>query len=364
MTTFCTRCVISNRRPIASREYARTPGSEPGRMAFDAEGVCGACRVAERKQATDWEVRAANLRALCERYRRVDGRPDVLVPGSGGKDSVYAAHILRDVYGLRPLTVTWRPHEWTPVGLRNYLTWVNNGFDNILVTPNPRTHRLLTRLAFQNLGHPFQPFVLGQRSLAPRIAQAHGIDLIFFGEDDADFEGEAGWQEKPETPKLEDLHISGVSYAQLITDHGLEPHDLWMYLPPEHTRGLEIRALGSFIRWQPQEAYYFAAKHGFEANEQRTEGTYSRYNSIDDRMDPLHYFMMFTKWGVGRASHDASQEIRNGHLTREEGVALVHQYDGEIRDASVDWYCAYMNLTRDEFWATVSAFERKFPRVS
>ena len=366
-TRWCKRCVVSNHRPIASREYARTPGSEPGMMAFDSEGVCGACRVAERKDKANWADREDALKELLARYRRNDGRPDVLIPSSGGKDSVYASHLLKYKYGMSPLTVTWRPNGYTDVGWRNFNAWLESGFDNYLVTPNPKVHRLLTRLAFVNMLHPFQAFILGQRSLAPKIAAAHGIELVFFGEDDEEFEGEKGWQEKPETiyqsADVRALHIGGVPYEQLIKDYGLTKHDLWIYLPPGPVN-VEQHALGKFIRWQPQAAYYFAVEHGFEANAERTEGTYSRYNSVDDRCDPIHYFAMHAKWGIGRATHDASQEIRNGHLTREEGVALVHQYDGEIRPATVRWACDYMGITEDDFWTTVGKFKREYPQVS
>ena len=159
------------------------------------------------------------------------------------------------------------------------------------------------------------------------------------------------------------LHISGVPYDQLITDYGLTKHDLWIYLPPGPVN-VEQHALGKFIRWQPQAAYYFACEHGFERNAERTEGTYSSYSSIDDRLDPTHYFLMWVKWGIGRTTHDASQEIRNGHLTREEGVALVHEYDGEWRQSTIDFACEYMGITEDDFWATVMKFKRDYPVVS
>ncbi len=366
MTQFCTRCVISTNRPIASREYSRTVGSEPGRMAFDEEGVCGACRVADAKSKVDWMGRESQLEELLDRYRRHDGRPDVLVPGSGGKDSVFAALQLRE-RGMHPLTVTWAPHEYTEVGRRNFYRWLDLGFDNFLVTPNPKVHRLLTKLAFLNLCHPFQPFVLGQRSVAPKIAARFNIPLIFYGEDDAEYEGTTGWQAKPETAPSGATHLGGLYWLDIVEKYGLQRHDLQLYLPPDEDtlQGFETHALGHYLRWDPQSAYYYAVEHaGFEANESRTEGTYSKYNSIDDKLDPLHYYTMWTKFGVGRASHDASQEIRNGYLTREEGVALVHKYDGEIRESTVTWACAYMGISVDQFWATIAQFKRDYPVVS
>src|SRR4029077_12990022 len=103
------------------------------------------------------DSREAELVEMLGRYKRADGRPDVLVPGSGGKDSVLAAHVLKARYGMHPLTVEWAPHAYTEGGARNFYRWLDLGLDNILVTPNPKVHRLLTKLAFTNLLHPFQP---------------------------------------------------------------------------------------------------------------------------------------------------------------------------------------------------------------
>ena len=64
----------------------------------------------------------------------------------------------------------------------------------------------------------------------------------------------------------------------------------------------------------------------FKARPFRTQGTYSKYNSIDDKIDDLHYYTTYIKFGIGRATYDASQEIRNNHITREEGVALVNPF--------------------------------------
>ena len=109
------------------------------------------------------------------------------MPGSGGKDSFYAAHVLKHKYGMHPLTVTWAPHIYTDWGWQNFQAWIHAGFDNYLHTPNGRVHRLLTRLAVENLFHPFQPFMLGQKSLAPKMAVLFNIPLVFYGENEAEY---------------------------------------------------------------------------------------------------------------------------------------------------------------------------------
>lgn len=113
---FCTRCVISNQRPNSAVEFRHTIASRKATIAFGEDGICDACRVTELKDRTDWAARDAELRELCDRFRRDDGRYDCLVPGSGGKDSFYQAHILKHEYGMHPLTVTWAPPHLHRVG--------------------------------------------------------------------------------------------------------------------------------------------------------------------------------------------------------------------------------------------------------
>ncbi len=121
---YCKTCVISNQRPNSTVEYKHTKNSTKKTIAFDNDGVCDACRLAERKKVTiDWQERDKELRDLCDRHRRNDGRYDCIVPGSGGKDSFYASHVLRNEYGMNPLTVTWAPHAYTEWGWHNFQAW-------------------------------------------------------------------------------------------------------------------------------------------------------------------------------------------------------------------------------------------------
>ena len=368
---FCRRCVISNQRPNSAIEYGHTPNSVKETIHFDAEGVCDACRYAERKRTEiDWDQRDAELRSLCDRFRRDDGHYDCLVPGSGGKDSFYAAHILKHKYGMHPLTVTWAPHRYTEWGWRNHQAWIHAGFDNYLCTPNGRVHRLLTRLAVERLFHPFQPFIIGQKSLAPKMALVFDIPLVFYGENEAEY-GNAiqdnsnakrdwGYFSAQDQTKI---FIAGTSVADLKEHYGLNANDLDLYLPadPEklERKKIDVHYLGYYLRWHPQSAYYYAVEHGgFEASPERTPGTYSKYNSIDDRIDDFHYWTTYVKFGIGRATYDAAQEIRSGDITREEGVALVKRFDGEWPARFADEVFKYLSIPQREFPVAYHAFEQ------
>lgn len=368
---FCKRCVISNQRPSSTVEYVHTKASKKTTIGFDSEGICDACRYAEqKKKKIDWKKREQELKELCDRYRKNDGSYDCLVPGSGGKDSFYAAHLLKYKYGMHPLTVTWAPHIYTEWGWRNFQSWIHAGFDNYLHTPNGRVHRLLTRLAVENLFHPFQPFIFGQKSLAPKLAILHKIPLIFYGENEAEYGNPLGDTQTAKrdwsyftSPDRTKVFLGGVSVADLKSHFGLDENDLQPYLPAdpvefEHIKA-EVHYLGYYIKWHPQECYYYAVEHGgFQASPERTPGTYSKYNSIDDRMDDLHYFTTYIKFGIGRATYDASQEIRNEEITREEGVALVKKFDGEFPERFAEELFKYLSIPENEFPIASKMFEQ------
>ena len=141
-----------------------------------------ACKYYEKKKEINWQEREKELIEILNEHRRSDGYYDVLVPGSGGKDSVFVSHMLKHKYKMNPLTITWAPHMYTDVGWKNFQSWIAGGFDNILYTPNTRVHKILTKLAFKNLLHPFQPFAMGQFCLHPKVAIEKKIKLIVYGD--------------------------------------------------------------------------------------------------------------------------------------------------------------------------------------
>ena len=299
---------------------------------------------------------------LLDRYRRKDGYYDCVVPGSGGKDSAYAAHVLKYKYGMHPLTVTWPPILYTDIGLRNFRNWIEvGGFDNVTFKPNGRVHRLLTKLAIENLLHPFQSFILGQKNLAPKLAIKHEIPLVFYGENEAEYGNPIADNQQSLRDRsyftlqnLSDVSLGGVSINELIERYGLRLNDLIAYLPADYKDleriKVEVHYLGYYLKWTPQECYYYAIEHtGFEANPVRTEGTYSKYNSLDDKIDGFHYYTTYIKFGIGRATYDASQEIRNRHLTREEGLSLVRRFDGEFPNQFFKEVMEYLGIAPERF---------------
>ena len=366
---FCKRCVISNQRPNSSVEM-KNKGEKKQTIAFNQNGICSACLYHEKKKIINWQEREDLLFKLLEKYRSKNGNYDVLVPSSGGKDSSFAAHVLKYKYGMNPLAVTWAPNMFTDIGYQNFtnLSKIGN-VDSILVTPNGIVHKLLTKKSFINLGHPFQPFIHGQKVIGPKIAERFNIKLIMYGENQAEYgnpiQENNNFFMDPifytnDDPKT--IMFGGESISNIIRGNNkINFNDFETYIPLTKKiagqSNIKVSYLGYFEKWDPQECYYYAVKNtGFKPSDERSEGTYSRYTEIDDKIVPMHFYMTHIKFGIGRASYDASQEIRNEKITRDEGVYLVKKFDGEFPTKYFNDFLDYIDCDESLFFKTVDKF--------
>lgn len=359
---FCKKCTISNQRPSSTVEFKSKKTTRKETIHFDDEGVCDACNYAEIKKKIDWSDREKELREVCDRFRRFDGRYDVLVPGSGGKDSVMTAHMLKYKYNMNPLLITWPPHMYTQQGLNNFVKWLEAGFPNYTYWPNQKVHKVLSNLAFKNLLHPFQPFIIGQRNISPSLSVLFDVPFIMYGENQAEYgnsikENNRSMMDKSffsATEELDKIYLSGVSAKDIMKEYGFNLADMRAYIPTdpyllEKTK-TEVHYMGYYEKWHPQEVYYYCVENtDFMPNLYRTEGTYSKYSSFDDKVDWLHYYTTYVKFGIGRATYDSSQEIRNSDITREEGVSLIKRFDGEYPKLYLKENLEYLGITEQEF---------------
>jgi len=366
---YCKKCTMSNQRPSSEREFNSKKEAKKRIIEFDKEGVCSACKHNENKTLINWGDRESQLSELCDKYRKNDGTFDCIIPGSGGKDSVFAAHILKYKYNMNPLTITWPPNIYTDIGKRNFDVWLGSGFTNLTYHPNQKIHKLLTKYAFLNLGHPFQPFMLGQMNLAPKVSYEKKIPLVIYGENPAEY-GSAIEENAVPTKdssyyasdfQLDDIYLGGMCASEIVQKHNLNRSDLDAYLPANpyslDENKTEVHYLGYYINWHPQEMYYYSVENTeFRPMAFRVEGSFSKYSSMDDKIDWLHWYTYFIKFGMGRATQDSSQEIRNGDITREEGVSLIRRFDGEFPEMYLDDCCEYMGISAETFHETIESF--------
>tara|TARA_B100001057_G_scaffold490900_1_gene580048 strand:+ start:844 stop:2046 length:1203 start_codon:yes stop_codon:yes gene_type:complete len=364
---FCSKCTITNQRPSSTIEFKSKNSLKEG-INFDKNGVCDACNYNEIKNKINWVEREKQLIDLCNKYRKKSGY-DCIVPGSGGKDSAYTAHLLKYKFGMNPLTVTWAPHLYTNIGWKNFINWCHvGGFDNILFTPNGQLHRILTKLAFLNLLHPFQPFIIGQKIIGPLMATKFNVSLVFYGENQAEYGNKISENKKStmdtkffSTKSLGDIVLGGLPIKEIMEKYNFKFNDFEPYIPVSQSEieknSIEQQFLGYYKKWDPQEAYYYATENtGFSANDERTEGTYSKYSSIDDKIDTFHYYTTLIKFGIGRTTYDTAQEIRTNKITREEGIALIKKFDHEFPKKYFKEFLNYIDISENDFWEKIDEF--------
>ena len=360
---WCKTCTISNQRP---------------RIQFSSEGICSACLNKEYKKSINWEKRHQKLLTLLDENRSKDGSWDVIVPSSGGKDSGYVAHKLKYEYGMNPLLVTWSPLIYTDIGLKNFNSLVDSGFTTIKCSPNGIIHRNLARLSFEEFGDAFHVFVLGQMYYPLHMALKFNIKLIFYGENgEVEYAGDPKAVDKPFISLIEDgkwakSYLKGTQMEDLISfayknknyinEQNTPMSELQFYNPPNINemsfKGISKNYYFNYYEdWYPQENYYYCVENtGFKANPERSEGTYSKYASLDDKMDGFHYYMRYIKFGLGRCVEDTAHEIRDNHITREEGIALMNRYEGEFLEKYFPEFLEYLNITEEHFWQVVDSW--------
>ncbi len=366
---FCKKTLISNQRPTSAIEFLHRKKTKKKTLNIDKNGISDSWKYSQLKKKINFKKRKQQLLKLLNKHRGKHGEYDCIVPSSGGKDSCYAAHLLKFKYGMNPLTVTWPPNLYTDYGYENFKNLLKTGkFSNISARRNENTMRLLTKLAVENLMHPFQPFMLGQKIFPIKVALKMKIPLIFYGENEAEHGNPLGDNSSSLRKKyyfmhnnLNKLFISGLSLADLKNNYKLSLKNLEDYIPPNQIEvskiPLEVHYLGYYINWIPQETFYYSVENcGFKPRPFRTQGTYSKYNSIDDKMDDLHFYTLFTKFGIGRTTYDVSQEIRNGHLNVDEGKKLITKYDGEFPSRYFKEILDYLKLKPDFFFRHLNKF--------
>ena len=357
---FCTRCV-----------YPEAAVS----IVFDDEGVCSGCRVAEETRALAdegfWEERRRAFERIAGEARRGGSNWDCIIPVSGGKDSYWQTHLIRKVFGLNPLLVTYHGNNYLPEAQGN-LDRMRNVLDadHVVFGPRVDTLRKLNRLCFRKMGDMNWHAHAGIKIVPVRLAVEMNIPLIVWGEVTWGLTGmfspDDGVEYNKRTVSEHDLR--GYDWRSMVDEQeGLRPEDLvWLRYPgDEDLARVGVRGiyLGNYLRWNPNEHTALMRElYGFECARQPFERTYRRMSNLDDMHENgIHDWMKYVKFGYGRASDHASKDIRDGYLTRDEGVALVRRYDAVKPRRDLDRWLEYVDMTEQEFDWIAEGFRN--PRV-
>ena len=246
---------------------------------------------------------------------------------------------------------------------KNIENFIRSGFDHILGTANPEVTRVLTEQSFKEIGDPFQPFILGQMNFPLTMAVKYKIPLIMYGENgEAEYGGDASKADKP-TRDINDFDKFYFSKrpAKDWVSKKVSLKDITHFLTPDISEikknNTEIHFFGYYNFWDPQENFYYCLQNtGFSTNPDRTEGTYSKYASLDDKFDGFHFYLSYIKFGIGRATSDTAHEIRDNKINRDEGIALVKKFDGEFPKKYYKEFLEYCSISENKFEEIINSW--------
>lgn len=338
------------------------------RITFDSRGFCNACVWTETKSSMDWSPREEQLRSILEKYRSKTGLFDCIVPVSGGKDGSYVSYQLKNKYGMSPLAVTITPPLPTDIGKKNLENFINSGYDHISVSIDPKAMQAMNKIGFIDKGFPYYGWLIAIHTAVINIAAKFNIGLIFYGEDGEMEYG--GSSETADSPVLSLEYIKRVwfedpDYERFLINSSLSPRERFFFEFPDEANSLDLSVVtwSYFENWDPYRNYLIAKNHcGLEEASDTNSGTFTNFAQNDQALYALHTYLMYLKFGFGRANQDACIEIRRGAMDREQAKTLVTLYDGVFPFEFVDQYLDYFDLTRLEFdevldrWANTELF--------
>jgi N-acetyl sugar amidotransferase len=331
------------------------------RIEFDDKGWCNACQWSEEKKTFDWSKREQELIGILDKYRSNSGNFDCVVPVSGGKDGSYVAHTLKHKYGMNPLAITVAPPLPLELGDQNLNNFINSGYNHIHIHTDIDMMRKLNKLGFIEKGLPYFGWLVAIQSAVIRTALNFNIPLLFYGED-----GEIEYGGSTETKNSSLISIEYqkkvwfeggfdliVDKIKTITDNELY---FWKFPSDDEVRDkeLHIATWSYFEPWDSYRNYLVAKEHcGLKENEDSGSGTFTNFAQNDQALYSIHTYMMYLKFGFGRATQDAGIEIRRGAMDRNQAINLVRLYDGHYPEEFIETYLDYYDMTMDEFEAVL-----------
>ncbi len=326
------------------------------RVTFDERGWCNACQWMEEKQTMDWTPRKKELEALLDKYRSTSGGFDCIVPVSGGKDGSSIAYKLKYLYGMHPLTVTVRPALELSIGNESLLNFINTGFNHIHVSPGVNVMQRINKLGFIENGFPYYGWLIAIFSSVIRIAVNFNIPLLFYGEDG---EVEYGGSTESKNKSLFDIEYMKrvyfeAGYEKVFNKLDLNKQDLYFFTFPseEELDGKELYFThwSYFEAWDSYKNYLLAKEHcGLKEADYTNVGTFTNFAQNDQALYAIHTYLMYLKYGFGRATQDAGIEVRRGAMTRDQAVELVRLYDNHYPEEFINQYLDYYQMTYEEF---------------
>ena len=347
---WCTNCLAMSTRP---------------RISFDSQGKCGACRWSEEKKKIDWQIREKKLESIFKIQKAKKKAFDCLVPVSGGKDGSYVSYMVKEKYGMKPLCVTVKPALSSKLGEENLKNFIDSGYQHISISPSVSGMQKLNKNGLIEMGSPYFGWLTAIHTAVLIAAVQFDIDLIIYGEDgELEYGGSTDTWEQPfyDQNYQKKIYLEG-GHSNMIEKANLSDYEKYFYTYHSNNQNspkIKLTHWSHFENWDPYRNYLIAKKHcGLKENDSTNSGTFTNFGQTDQYLYPLHAYLMYLKFGFGRANQDASIEIRRGAMDREQAKNLVELYDGSYPEEYVDMYLDYYKMSKNQFDNVIDKWANK-----
>ena len=345
------------------------PDTRPGSV-FDKNGVCGACRAYEKRKHVDWKERWAQLKQLCDKYRRSDGYYDCIVPVSGGKDSHSQVKIIKEDMKMNPLLITiGDPFTMTEAGKHNFKNIGEVfGCDHMKFSMSPKMLKKAARVGFEESANPIEFIEAACYTMVQKLAVQLKIPLVFFGENPEYQYGtteEDKWLANDYIKKGLDWGIFKTIDVNYWQKQGISLKELNTFVPPSQEEmdlvQPKIVFMSYFLPWSATENLEIAKKYGFIdlTHEWKRDGLVEDFEQIDSVAYMVHFWLKYPKFGFQRTSDIVSRRVREGRLNKEEAKRLIMENDHKLDRKALDDFLNFTGYTHKEFWDIVEKFWNK-----
>jgi N-acetyl sugar amidotransferase len=344
------------------------PHTRP-KIEFNKDGICSACvAAAQKREQINWNKREKELRAIFDQHRSKNATQyDCIVPVSGGKDSTYQVHVVKNIYKMNPLCVTNRTLARTPRGEENLQSLREMGVDHIDFTVNPAAFNKVTRKAFEKNGAASLVEHLATYAVVARMAVKLRIPLVIWGENPyMEYGGPAKGQK---TSQLDNKLTQSLPILQGMgvkdwIGNGVTLQDLQSLILPSEKEMKAIKYtpifLGYYLPWDAKQNVAISKKYGFKSREEGPVMGLYDYADLDCMNIVIHHYFKWLKFGFNRITDNASNEIRKGRMTREEAIKLVRKHDGvKPPKEYIEHFARQIGITVGDFWKIAEKFRNK-----
>ncbi len=345
---WCKNCLAMSSRP---------------RITFDIRGFCNACNWSLKKKKFNWKLNLERLKNFKTKNLSNNSEYDCIVPVSGGKDGSYVFDRVKNKLKMKPLAVTINPHLPSELGKINLANFIKSGAPLIEINPPYEAMRHLNFLGFKHIGFPYFGWLIAIHTSVVRIAQNFGINLIFYGED-----GELEYGGTSETKKnifysaeyQKKIYLEN-KYDYIMKKSKLKKSDRYFFnFPKKNISKIKLTHYSYFENWDPYKNYLVAKKkYGLKEGVKNNSGTFTNFSQNDQLLYSLHTYLMYLKFGFGRANQDACIDIRRGSMDRDQAINLVNLYDNQYPEEFVKEYLDYYKINKKTFENILDNFANK-----